>query len=65
MNDDKNNDQYRLIVIIGAVAFLLWGAAEFQQKIHEFSKILGFIAGPIFLYLIYKTIKAIWPNDIP
>jgi len=57
-----DNEVYKLIVIIGTALFLLWAFASFQQKIYDYSKVLGYIVGPILMYLIYKIIKSIWPD---
>jgi len=62
MAEKDNNEQYKLIVIIGTGLFLLWGFAAFQEKVSEFSSVLGWIVGPILMYLIYKIMKAIWPD---
>jgi hypothetical protein len=57
-----DNGIYKLIVIIGTGLFLLWGFATFQEKVSDYSKIIGFIIGPILMYLIYKIMKSIWPD---
>jgi hypothetical protein len=62
MAEKDNNEQYKLIVIIGTGLFLLWGFAAFQEKVSGFSSVLGWIVGPILMYLIYKIMKAIWPD---
>ena len=62
MAEKDNNEQYKLIVIIGTGLFLLWGFASFQEKVNDVSIILGIIVGPILMYLIYKIMKAIWPD---
>jgi hypothetical protein len=62
MAEKDNNDQYKLIVIIGTGLFLLWGFAAFQEKVSDYSSVLGWIVGPILMYLIYKIMKAIWPD---
>lgn len=59
-NDD--NDKYKLIVVVGTGLFLLWVAASFQQQVSELSVVLGFIVGPILMYLLYKTMKAIFSD---
>jgi len=62
MAEKDNNEQYKLIVIIGTGLFLLWGFAAFQEKVSDYSSVLGWIVGPILMYLIYKIMKAIWPD---
>ena len=62
MAEKDNNDQYKLIVIVGTGLFLLWGFAAFQEKVSNYSSVLGWIVGPILMYLIYKIMKAIWPD---
>jgi len=62
MADKDGNEKYKLIVIIGTGLFLLWAFASFQEEVMEFSSILGWIIGPVLMYLIYKIMKAIWPD---
>jgi len=62
MADKDDNEKYKLIVIIGTGLFLLWAFASFLEEVMEFSSILGWIIGPVLMYLIYKIMKAIWPD---
>lgn len=57
-----DNEKYKWIVIIGTGLFLIWGFAAFEEKVNDYSKVLGFIVGPILMYLIYKIMKLIWPD---
>jgi hypothetical protein len=62
MSQNDNNEKYKLIVIVGTGMFLLWGFAAVQDKVSDYSTILGWIVGPILIYFIYKIMKAIWPD---
>lgn len=62
MSEKDNNEQYKWIVIIGTGLFLLFGFAAFQEKVSDYSSILGWIVGPILMFFIYKIMKAIWPD---
>ncbi len=62
MAEKDNNEKYKWIVIIGTGLFLLWGFAAFQEKVSEYSSVLGWIVGPILMFFIYKIMKAIWPD---
>ena len=62
MPKNNNNEMYKFIVIIGVGVFLLWKFAAFQSEVSEFSSVLGWIVGPILMYLLYKIIKTIWPE---
>lgn len=59
-NDD--NEKYKFIVIIGTGIFLIWCFSVFREKVDGYSSILGIIVVPILIYLIYKIMKAIWPD---
>lgn len=62
MAEKDDNEKYKLIVIVGTALFLLWAFGSFQEKVSNFSSIVGWIIGPILMYLIYKIIKIIWPD---
>lgn len=62
MSEKDNNEQYKWIVIIGTGLFLLFGFAAFQEKVSDYSSILGWVVGPILIFFIYKIMKAIWPD---
>ena len=62
MSEKDNNEQYKWIIIIGTGLFLLFGFAAFQEKVSDYSSILGWVVGPILIFFIYKIMKAIWPD---
>lgn len=63
MTENRNqNEDYKIAVILGVIVFLLWIDKTILELIWGNSKILGFIAAPILLWLVYKIIKAIWPD---
>lgn len=61
-NNKDNNEKYKLIVIAATGFFLLWIFADFQEKIFDYSDVLGFIIGPIFIFIIIIIMRAIWPE---
>ena len=62
MSDKEDNSIYKLIVIIATGLLILWYFAKIESAVSDYSIILGFIAGPVLLYLGYRIMKAIWPD---
>lgn len=62
MSERNENEQYKLIVIFSTALLLLFGCAAIYHYLRDFSKVVGFIASPVLLYLAYRVMKIIWPE---